>query len=91
MSKTVVICFACCLGALAGLAQAGPDKGERVWDDTPNQQRNADAQRRRADLRAAVQARTDGPAPSNPGAGGSHQLSPQERNELRQQLRQQRR
>jgi hypothetical protein len=91
MRKTAVICFACCIGAMAGLAQAVPDKGERAWGDAPNQQRNADAQRRRADLRAAVQAPTDGAAPSNPGTGGVHQLSPQERNDLRQQLRQQRR
>jgi hypothetical protein len=91
MSKTVAICFACCLGALTGLAQAGPDKGERAWDDAPSQQRNADAQRRRAELRAAVQAPNGGPVPATPGAGGAHQLSQQERNELRQQLRQQRR
>lgn len=91
MSKAIAICVACCFGALAGLAQAVPERGERAWADAPSQQRNAEAQRRRLDLRAAVQARADGSAPSNPGGGGAHQLSPQERNELRQQLRQQRR
>lgn len=91
MNKTVVVCFACCLGALAGLVHAGPDRGERSWDDAPNQQRSADAQRRRADLRAALQTPPDKAAPSNPATGSAHQLSPQERMELRQQLRQQRR
>jgi hypothetical protein len=90
MDRTIAICFALCLSTAAGLAQARPDKGERAWDDAPNQQRNADAQRRRAELRAAVQTPTGGPVPSTPGAVGAHQLSQQERKELRQQLRQQR-
>jgi hypothetical protein len=37
MRKTAVICFAYCIGAMAGLAQAVPDKGERAWGDAPNQ------------------------------------------------------
>jgi len=83
MRKTAAICLACCLGVV----------GARTLDEAPSPQRNAEAQKRRADLRAAVRARPDSaaPAPSGPGTGGARQLTQQERKELRQQLRQQRR
>lgn len=76
-----------CLGATAVLAQQpARDGGERPAQVQP---RDTDAQKRRADLRAALQLRPDDRASS--GAGAGRQLSQQERDELRQQLRQQRR
>jgi hypothetical protein len=87
MVKPFFICFAMCFGASAVLAQQPVrDGGERSVQEQP---READAQKRRADLRAALQLRPDG-QPSSV-AGGGRQLSQQERDELRQQLRQQRR
>lgn len=88
MNKTAAISLVLCLSTVAGVAQARPDAETRTWNEAQNQQRNADAQRRRADLRAAVQARPDEPVPSNQGAAAARQLTQQERRELRQQLRQ---
>jgi hypothetical protein len=88
MSKTAAISLILCLSTVAGVAQARPDAQTRTWNESQNQQRNTDAQRRRADLRAAVQARPDEPVPSNQGTAAVRQLTQQERRELRLQLRQ---
>lgn len=92
MVKPLVIFTVLILSAAAVLGQPGRDRGaEHTSVESQLQVRDTDAQKRRADLRAAVRARRDGAGQAGDGAAGRHQLSPQERDQLRQQLRQNRR
>lgn len=91
MVKPLLLCFAVSLGATAALSQpAGRDRNEQVWNQALVQSHGDDAQKRRAALRAAVQVRPEDAAPSRAGTNAVRQLNQQERDELRQQLRQQR-
>ncbi|MDE2418151.1 MAG: hypothetical protein KGN32_10120 [Burkholderiales bacterium] len=73
----------CCLASGAGAGTHGPGAGHENAATAPRGTAD-DAQRRRADLRAALQTQQFA------GNQSSRQLSVQDRAELRQQLRQQR-
>jgi hypothetical protein len=96
MSKRLfsVLIFATCLWA--SVAHAGKHEAEevRVIAATGPAKEDGDAQRRRVALRAALQAqRQDAAQELRPmeSASQPRQLNAQERSELRQQIRQQRR
>ena len=91
MVKPLLLCFVVSLGATAVLSQpAGRDQNEQTWDRAQAPSHGDEAQKRRAALRAAVQVRPEDAAPSRVGSVTVRQLSQQERDELLQQLRQQR-
>ena len=80
------------LGVAAAVAQAEPAGGERVRAvETAPADGAAAAQQRRAALREVLHSQRDAraqPAPA-PASGAGRQLNPQERAQLREQLRQQ--
>ncbi len=92
MSKSVVVAL-----LLAGLSCASWGQTERVRPERPPKARaekttvtRDDPQQRRAAVRAALEAqREQKPADSDANPRVRRQLSPQERQELRRQLRQQ--
>lgn len=82
------------VGMAVVVAQAQPDAGERARTVEAVPAAHADgatsAQQRRAALREVLQSQRDGRAPPGAASGAVRQLNPQERAQLREQLRQQR-
>jgi len=95
MFKHIAVGFSVGLWVLSAFAQPGVGNRDVESDRATGslQQADADAQSRRAALRQALQAQRDGftPAPAPTPSKVVRQLSLQERAELREQLRQQRR
>lgn len=90
MYQTIVVSICLLAGLSAAAAQPGLREHERDRSADP-QASQKEAQERRGGLRGTLLAqRTQGRATETDGKG-ERQLSAQERNELRQQLRQQRR
>ncbi len=79
------------LGLVAGsaMAQSPKESAETVKAAAMEPTSEADSQQRRNDLRAALKAQTSVAIKSEPSAAAGRQLTPQERADLRQQLRQQ--
>lgn len=95
MFKHIAVGFSVGVWVLSAFAQPGMGSrdAERDRATVSMQPADADAQIRRAALRQALQAQRDGftPAPAPAPSKVVRQLNPQERAELREQLRQQRR
>lgn len=78
-------------GWAAALAQTQPDTGEPAKAvEAVHAEGAANAQPQRATLRQVLQSQRDGRAQPGAATGAVRQLNPQERAQLREQLRQQR-